>query len=136
MIYPRRQRIAQVPLVLSLEPIIRCPNPDCRRLPYSNGDVLVITCAYKYCRSHWWATRLEAGDIRSQILAQFDGNDLFVELLDILGAPERIDQPMYWQLWLSGGTHHAMVDARQPGGIIARSHELVRGIVQLHRRPR
>jgi hypothetical protein len=123
------------PLFLSLEPILRCPNRRCRLVARGlSVDLLAITCLNKHCRTHWWATRLEAGDIRSQVRAQFDGNELFVELLDRLGAPERIDQPMYWQLWIDGSERHRFTDRTVSGNLLVRTHELIRKLVALPQR--
>jgi hypothetical protein len=118
------------PLFLSLEPVLKCPNRRCERIAYGlSADLITVSC--KSCGTHWWATRLEAGDIRSQIRAQFDGNELFVTLLDQVGAPERIDQPMFWQLWLSGNDQYQFTDRTRAGGILARSHALVRKLISL-----
>ena len=113
------------PLFLSLEPVLRCPNRRCYKIPFGvASDLLTITC--DHCQAHWWANRLEAGDVRSQIRAQFDGDELFVQLLDALEAPERIDTPMYWQLWISGHDQYSFTNRASPGGILVRSHELIR----------
>lgn len=121
------------PVFLSLEPIIRCPNRRCQAIAYDvSGDLITLKCAR--CGWHWWANRFDAGDIRAQVRAQFDGNELFVELLDAIGAPERIDQPMFWQLPISGNEKYQFTDRTKPGGILARSHHFVRKLVGLHRR--
>jgi hypothetical protein len=112
-------------LFLSLEPVLKCPNRRCERI--ANGlsaDLITVSC--KSCGTHWWATWLEAGDIRSQLRAQFDGNELFVQLLDSLGAPERIESPAFWQIWLSGNDQYQFTDRTKPGGILPRSHALIR----------
>ena len=121
------------PLILSFEPVLTCPNRRCHRIAYGlSGDLITITC--KHCGSHWWATRLDAGDIRAQIRAQFDGNELFVELLDRLAAPARIEAPMFWQLWLSGNEQYQFTDRKNTGGILARTHKLIRKLSALPKR--
>lgn len=117
------------PQFLSLEPVLRCPNPRCGRAVNARLHVELLTITCKHCGAHWWATRLAAGDIRSQMRAAFDGNEVFVELLDTLGAPERVEQPVFWQLWLSGNEHYHLTNVSIPGGILQRSHELVRKLI-------
>lgn len=127
----RRRPQPRPPAFLSLEPIIRCPNRRCGEIPYGQrGDLLTYQCAK--CGARWWANRFAAGDIRSQIRAQFDGNESFVELLDALGAPERIDKPMYWQLWISGNEQYHLMD--HENSLLTLSHELIRKILGLLKR--
>lgn len=128
----KRPKPARPPLILSLEPVLRCPNRRCGKIAYGiSGDLITYSC--KSCPAHWWATRLDAGDIRAQIRAAFDGNELFVELLDKLGAPERIETPMFWQLWISGHEQYQFTDKSKLSGILIRSHELIRKLVGLWR---
>lgn len=120
------------PLFLSLETAIKCPNRRCGKVAHINSELVAMKCAH--CGWHWWATQLAAGDIRSQIRSQFDGNELFVELLDILGAPERIDEPMYWQIPVSGHERYRLTDRSKLGALLEQSHELIRKLVERYRR--
>lgn len=130
---PASRRLSRPPFIPSLEPYVRCPNRRCGLRARATGDLLVLTCENKHCRAHWWATRLEAGDIRSQIRAAFDGNEHFVEVMDAFGLPERIDRPMYWQIWLSGGDKFAMSDESKIGSLLVRTHAMMKRLVGLHR---
>ena len=44
--------------------------------------------AHQHCGAFWWATRLEAGNIRAQLQAQFDGDETIIRFLDALKAPD------------------------------------------------
>lgn len=125
------------PLLWSFEPILRCPDRRCAKKAYgSSGDLLTLTCVIKAggCGAHWWATWLYAGDVRSQIRSQFDGNEIFVQLLDEMNAPERVDHPGFWQIWLTGNEHYRMMDRSSPGGILGRTHEFMRSLSGLLRK--
>lgn len=114
------------PISLSLSPFLRCP--ACRKGHRGiTGALLTLKC--ERCGAHWWATWFEAGDIRAQVLEQFGGDPIFVELLDMLDAPTAIDQPMYWQLRLTGHQHYRFTIRRLLADARTQSIALVRSLL-------
>jgi hypothetical protein len=54
-------------------------------------------------------------------------------LMNIFGLPDWVDEPVYWQIWLSGADFFAFNQNREPGRL-ARSLTLFRSLITLHRR--
>ncbi|HEY7236533.1 MAG TPA: hypothetical protein VH539_20395 [Gemmatimonadaceae bacterium] len=120
----------RAPQLLSLEPVLRCPNRRClRRADEIDADVLTMRC--RQCSAEWWATRLRPGNIRAQLLEDF-GDESFVDyLIGMYELPESIDRPMYWQVWTRRDGQVAIANAMPATSIRDRAriffHQLVSG---------
>lgn len=117
---------------LSLVPFLCCPACN-RQVGLSLTELYVggITC--KRCGAHWWATRLRAGDVRAQLLADFEGDaDLVNHLMTLFGLPERISESKFWQVLLNGQQWYRYSQDAAPG-LRSRSIALLRGVVTLLR---
>lgn len=124
------------PRILSLEPIPRCPNERCGEyagVDVEQGGTIAIRCSRKKCRSHWWATRFRAGSIREQLVSDYEDADAVNRLIALFGLPESISSPMYWQVRLTG-EEFLSFNRDENVGRLARSLNLFRGILSLHRR--
>lgn len=129
------------PRFLSLEPILCCPNRRCR-LRVFNVDAdhgpLGLRCSEKKgCGTKWWATRLQPGNVRAQLLADLEGDEgpeeaVIDEMIRMYGLPEEISEPLWWQIPLSGHEWHHYVNERG-AGVRKRSLGLLRRITGLFR---
>lgn len=121
--------------MLSLEPVLRCPARQCGRVlidvELELGSTTALRCPRKKCRSHWWATHLEAGNIRQQLLDDFEDETVVDQLMGVFGLPLTIDRPMYWQVWLTGEEFHGFNKTKTAGG---RTVALFRNLLTLPRR--
>lgn len=126
--------IQSAPRFLSLEPVLRCPDRRCKKIVFINPEVYLggLTCAK--CGGHWWATRLQPGSVRQQLLNDYDGDEFLVaQLMALFELPETIETPMFWQVWLTGNQlYHYNTDAGS--GVRGRSKALLQSVVRLLRR--
>ena len=87
-----------------------------------------LTCPK--CGEHWWATHLQAGDVRVQLMSDYDGDYWLVDqLMALFRLPASIEQPMFWQIWLTGNQSHHFHKAERTG-IRARSAALLRSLLR------
>jgi hypothetical protein len=80
------------------------------------------------CGARWWATRLDAGIVRDQLLAAFEGETAIVDRLMVeYDLPLTIERTMWWQIWLTGNEfHHYVQDRGKPN----RSLNLLRRLLR------
>jgi hypothetical protein len=124
------------PPALSLVVNLSCPK--CFRLVNKHGAALnpdLFTGALKCdrCGAHWWATRFDAGSIRSQLLEDFEDVELADALMSLFGLPAIIEERRYWQINLDGRQWYRYQQDTAPG-IRGRSIALLRGVVAFLRR--
>lgn len=113
--------------LLSLSPVLRCPYRRCEYLASGlSGDLLTVSC--RKCGGHWWAMRLEPGDVRAQLRRHFNEDDTVVEFLDALGAPATLAEPMYWQVCISKDEHYQFVSTAARRGMPDRTRDFFRSI--------
>lgn len=128
---------------LSLEFLLQCPR--CGQLvgrrdgPALAPDAFtgVLKCHKNHCQAHWWANRFDAGDIREQLLKAFEGDaELVDQMMTLFGLPERIDEPRFWQVLLSGQQFHRYhtPTSAAPPSLRGRSIALLRGVVSFLQR--
>jgi hypothetical protein len=124
------------PTIRSLEPSLRCPDRRCRRLVFSvDAEIgsLAVKCEAPRCGAHWWATRLQAGDVRAQLLVDFEENEYLVDsLMTLFDLPQFIDRPLWWQVWLTGN-EWAGFSRSSRGGSRGRSVSLLNRIANWYR---
>ncbi|HEY9227405.1 MAG TPA: hypothetical protein VIP11_12200 [Gemmatimonadaceae bacterium] len=89
-----------------------------------SADLITIKCVK--CGAYWWAVRLDAGDVRAQLLDQFDGDRSVLAVLDAIDAPAVLDRPMYWQLWITGNDHYRFTNKHAAGNVLESSREMMR----------
>jgi hypothetical protein len=83
------------------------------------------------CGAHWWATKLQAGSVREQLLEDYDGDSALVAHLMVhFGLPESIDRPMFWEIELTGNQLYRYNKDPSPG-ILGRSTQLLKGVLRL-----
>lgn len=127
--------IITTPRFLSLEPVLRCPDRRCHRMVFAKDPEIYLgglTC--DRCGAHWWATRLQAGNVREQLLHDYEGEAFLVaQLMILFGLPETIEQPMFWQVWLSGNEWYRY-NKDTSSGIRSRSKALLQRVVSLLKR--
>jgi hypothetical protein len=99
------------PRFLSLEPKPRCPNRRCERFVYElDPEQFLGALKCPKCGAHWWAFKLQAGDVRSQLLQDFEGDTVIVEtMMTLYNVPAQISAPAFWQIWLSGNEFYRFV---------------------------
>lgn len=119
---------------LSLPTVLCCP--ACGRYAFGKLPELFVgglKCAR--CEAHWWATTLQAGSVRDQLLEHFEGDVVLVDqLMNLFGLPLLIEERRFWQILLSGNEWHRYnKDAAAPGER-GRSVALLRGVVSTVRR--
>lgn len=120
------------PRFLSLEVKLRCPNRRCQRFVFEL-DAEQYTGALKCpkCGSRWWAFRLAAGDVRRQLLDNFEGDEDVVDtMMALYEVPVSLDRPMFWQIWLSGNEFYRF-NKEQESGTSGRSLALFRRLAAL-----
>jgi hypothetical protein len=125
------------PRLLSLEPLLRCPNRRCGEIVLNvnpeMGTSAVYRCERKKCRSHWWAKRLEPGDVRAQLLVDYEDPDIVDWQMRLWKLPDTIPRSMYWQVWLSGEEFHSF-NTDQSTGRLGRSTTLFQKMIDIYRR--
>lgn len=122
------------PLSLVLE--LSCP--ACFRLVGRHGPALkpdTFAGALKCdrCNAHWWATRLDAGSIREQLLNDFEDVELVDALMSLFGLPALIEEPRFWQIRLDGQQWYRY-NQTATSGMRGRSIALLRGVVAFLKR--
>jgi hypothetical protein len=117
---------------LSLERFLTCP--ACHRQASMGLPELYVgglTC--KRCGAHWWATRLQTGSVRAQLLVEFEDVECVNQLMLLFGLPEMISEPVFWQILLNGQQWYRYHQDSAPG-IRGRSIALLRGVVSILKR--
>jgi hypothetical protein len=109
--------------------------PWCGRLMFSiDADDFsgVLSCAK--CDRHWWAMRLEGGDVRTQLLDHFEGDaGLVDQIITSFMLPPTLPSPgAFWQIKLEGRQSHRYHKHPERSGRV-RSVALLRGLVALFR---
>lgn len=129
--------------MIGLVPILQCPR--CERVVTGRDPevfVGVLTCGTGSrgandprhrcgCGTHWWAARLQAGSVRAQLLDDYDGDARLVDhLMAHFGLPESIEEPMFWEIELTGNQLYRYNKDSSPG-ILGRSTQLLKGVLRL-----
>lgn len=109
--------------------------PWCRKLMFAiDADDFsgVLSCGK--CERHWWAMRLEGGEVRPQLLDHFEGDAALVDqIIETFSLPVTLPSPgAFWQIRLAGRQSHRYHKHPERGGRV-RSVALVRGVVALLR---
>jgi hypothetical protein len=124
----------KVPRFCSLSPVLRCPDRRCGKIVYTNPEAFLGGMVCARCKGHFWATRFEAGSVRQQLLAHFDGEeDVVATIMSLFDLPLMVEQPVYWHVWLTGAEYQAY-NRDAATGPWARSRALLRRLLTLHRR--
>lgn len=119
--------------ILSLEPVLRCPR--CATLFASWGAVEVFVGALvcRRCRGHWWATRFEAGNVRDQLVRDYDGDaDLADRLMSTFTLPAIVSAAVWWQIMLTGNEYHHYTRETRTTNARAISHALLTRLSAVH----
>jgi hypothetical protein len=86
----------------SLAEILTCPR--CKRIDHgfhaTESLRAIRECYNQRCRQHWYVIWLGAGPVEPQLATIF-GEDLAREQMALWQLPERLMQPMFWQLALT-----------------------------------
>lgn len=105
------------PRFLSLEVKLRCPNRRCNRFVFElDPEEYSGAIRCPKCGSHWWAFRLKAGNVREQLLADFEGDERVVDtMMALYSLPLHVDRPLFWQIWLTGNEFYRYNKDESPG---------------------
>lgn len=110
---------------------LRCPK--CSQFVYNNdADQFrgILKCERKSCGAHWWATILDAGDVREQLRRDFEGDDAMVKLLMArFDLPTHLTTSVYWQVLLTGSQAHHYYRDKATQGIRGRTMALIRRVL-------
>jgi hypothetical protein len=114
-----------------VEPVLRCP--ACGKMAIDcdpDSFTGTMRCEAKRCRAHWWATVLRAGDVRAQLMADFDGDEAAVKLIMArFDLPTHLTTHIFWQVLLTGNQAHHYHKDREQGGLRRRSLALLRRVL-------
>ena len=113
-----------------IEPVLRCPY--CRKTPRGYHEIFAGALMCENCRRHWWATVLEAGVLRRQLLDLYNEQPLADALIAMFRLPESIDERSYWQIQITGREFYRYTTNAEVGPL-GRSAALLRRIVGLSR---
>lgn len=98
--------------VMSLEPIMRCPNPLCRKsyhAGYLQAGRLFPECPK--CRARWWAMVLNPGLVLPQLVATLEDEAVALFLMREHNLPATLETRHIWQISLTLHEVHRHRDA-------------------------